>query len=139
MTALSLASVEAYLRARAGADWPAQVSTQRGQVTPEMLARGKGRMIILSRNPGPGLTLEQMFDRVIVTIRSVGLQGSYDDAEELAGNTDRWMLSPGNVQVGGAFALFVNRVGSEPVPVMTDKARRTHFQCGYVIPVSSGL
>lgn len=139
MSALSLASVEAYIKARAGTDWPVGVNVQRGVLDPEMLTRGKSRMLILSRNPGPGLTLEQMFDRVIVTVRTCGIQGSYDDAEEWAGQVDRWMLSPGNVQVGGASALFVTRVGSEPVPVTNDKARRTHFQCGYIIPVSSGL
>lgn len=112
---------------------------QRGLPDPQVLTRGQGRMLVLTRAPGPGLMLEHQYDAVMVTCRTVGEQDDYDDAEALADVIDTLMLADSNVLVGDTPALYVRRAGAGPVPVMQDRSRRTHFQCSYAIPAESGL
>jgi len=49
------------------------------------------------------------------------------------------MLSGGAVMVGSSRALWIVRAGGGPAHIQTDKARRAHFSCSYIIPVASGL
>lgn len=137
---VSLASVEAYLRARGLAETYPGTLVMRGVGDAYDLSQIKAdRGILLTRGAGPGLMAEQAFDRPIVAVRCIGLQKNYDDAEQFALAVDRWMLAPSPVDMGGVRALFVVRAGGGPAHFFTDKARRAHFSCSYVIPVASGL
>jgi hypothetical protein len=139
---LPLASVEMYLVARglraAGAYPDAKVVRGTGSAA-DVKAIGAGRGIVLSRGAGPGLLYEWTFDQPIITVRTIGRQNDYDDGEQLAGAVDRWMLADSNVDIGGWRALFVVRTGGGPTCIQVDTARRAHFSCSYVMPVTSGL
>lgn len=137
---LALASVETYLKARGvAAAYPGTLFV-RGVGDLGDLSRIKAdRGIVLTRGAGPGLAWEQTYDRPIVAVRCIGRQRDYDDAERFALAVDRWMLAPSPVLIGGVRALFVVRAGGGPAHFFTDKARRAHFSCSYVIPVASGL
>jgi hypothetical protein len=138
--ALSLASVESYLRARGLAATYPDALVIRGVGDAVDLATAKAnRAVMLTRGAGPGLAWEQTFDRPIVTVRCIGRQRDYDDAERFAFAVDRWLQAPSPVDVGGTRALYVVRTGGAPAHFFTDRARRAHFSCSYIIPIASGL
>jgi hypothetical protein len=103
--ALSLASVESYLRARGLAATYPDALVIRGVGDAVDLATAKAnRAVMLTRGAGPGLAWEQTFDRPIVTVRCIGRQRDYDDAERFAFAVDRWLQAPSPVDVGGTRA-----------------------------------
>lgn len=138
---LPLSSVVLYLRTRGLASAPFKdVLVIRGVGDAADLATIRaGRALVLTRGGGPGLRYEMHFDQPVVTVRSIGKQKDYDSGEQLAAAIDAWMLSPEPVDVGGRRALYVVRAGGGPTHFFTDKARRAHFSCSYIIPVASGL
>lgn len=145
MTGLPLADVELYLRGRGLLALYPDTRIVRSRPDDATLRAGKGRMVILTRGGGPGLTGgEETVDRVIVTVRTVGVQDrggvtAYDDAERFADTVDRLTLSGVKVAVGSRVAFGVFRAGGAPTHVDTDQGRRVHMQCSYVFPVASGL
>jgi hypothetical protein len=79
VTGLPLAAVELYLEGRGLSQaFPGTVKT-RSLPDTEALKRGPRRMLILTRAPGAGLSLEMHVDAPIVTVRTVGQQKDYDD------------------------------------------------------------
>lgn len=141
MTAsLPLAAVELYLRARGLDQQYPGTKVFRGQGTdPTLLRAVKDRGIILTAAPGPGLTLEWLFDQPVVNVHTMGRQQSYDDGEAFAADVDRMMLASSVTLLGTVRALYVRRMGGPPTHILTDASRRVHFTCSYVIPVASGL
>lgn len=134
---IPMAAVELYLRGRDADRLILPERIERGLPDKVTLLQGIDRMLILTPTPGPGFTTERAIDGNIVTVRCVGAQDDYDDAESMATGADGLMLSDGNVNVGGYGTLGVSRAGGPPTPVMRDSSLRTHFQCSYVIPVQS--
>lgn len=147
---IATADVVVYLNARGlAAKYPDAV-VLRGRADQVALAAGVGRMVVISRGVGPGLTGgESHFDSVMWDIRVVGEQGvgiggrddtgAYDRSEQFATDVDLWMQSDGAVQVGSVTAYGVFRAGGAPTHIDTDKARRAHWHCSYITPVASGL
>jgi len=134
---LPMAAVELYLRGQDQDQTILPARIERGLPDADTLLRGFDRMLILTPTPGPGFQAEGLIDGSMVTVRCVGAQDDYDDAEKLAGAVDGLMVTDGNVNVGGFGTLGISRAGGPPTPVMKDSSKRTHFQCSYVIPVQS--
>lgn len=134
---LPMAAVELYLRGKDPDQTILPARIERGLPDADALVNGFDRMLILTPTPGPGFQAEGLIDGSMVTVRCVGAQDDYDDAEALAGAVDGLMVTAGNVNVGGFGTLGISRAGGPPTPVMRDSSKRTHFQCSYVIPVQS--
>lgn len=104
-----------------------------------ILTRGKGRMLVITLSGGTRSIIEQHFDQHMLTVRMIGTQADYDDAEDLAGDVDALMVCPQSVPFGSTRALWVNRAGGPPTHMMTDRSRRAHFSCSYIVPAASGI
>ena len=99
-----------------------------------------GSLVFATVGNGAGLTLEQTYDQVFITIRAIGPQNDYDAAERLAYDIDRLFLAVNsNGMVGGTRVLFVNRTGGAPQLVDLDTSDRYHFQTTYITPATTGL
>lgn len=134
---LPMAAFELYLRGLDPDGLIVPDRIERGLPDADTLIRGLGRMLILTPTPGPGFQAEGLIDGNMVTVRCVGAQDDYDDAESMAYGVDGLVVTVGNVNVGGFGTLGISRAGGPPTPVMRDSSKRTHFQCSYVIPVQS--
>lgn len=98
------------------------------------------RIIFATVGGGAGLTLEQLFDRPFITIRTVGRQGSYDDAEALAWAVDTALLQfVSNGVIGSAPITYLTRTGGAPTLLLKDSADRYHFTCSYIAETPSNL
>jgi hypothetical protein len=96
-----------------------------------------GQLVIIALGSGPGLSVEELFDRQIAQIRSVGLQGSnYQSAEQLAQDVDKGMIAIDHSQsINNKWVLSVVRSGGGPALLLKDDADRYHFTCNYVVEV----
>lgn len=93
-------------------------------------------MVFATVGNGLGLATEALYDRVMVTLRVLGLQNNYDSAEGLAHDLDRILLDAVNgTQIGSVRTLYVHRAGGAPNLVLLDDAERYHFQATYVTEV----
>lgn len=98
-----------------------------------------GPMVFATVGNGAGLVLEQTYDLVFVTIRSIGPQNDYSAAERLASDLDGLFLAiNSNGLVGATRVLWVNRSGGAPQLIDYDAANRYHFQTTYITPASTG-
>jgi len=106
-----------------------------------VVTRGGGSSFMVEPDPSatlPGQPRLQggLYDRVLLSVRTVGLQMNYDDGQQFADDVDGLLLADSNVVIGSQQALYVTRAGGPPVHMMTDSARRAHFVCSYVVPVA---
>ena len=89
---------------------------------------------------GPGLATEWVTDIRGMEVTAVGDQMDFAGAETLAYAVDRWILGEGGSRlVAGERVINVNRSGGPPYSLLHDNAERTHFVCGYLYEVYSGL
>lgn len=96
--------------------------------------------VTLTAFPGPGLILEQTYDRVGWGVDVAGKQGDYDSCETLADQIDKAFLSVHTPEdVGGVRTLTVQRAGGRPTIIAVDNADRWHAGCSYVAQVQSGV
>jgi hypothetical protein len=101
-----------------------------------VLAKSPQAMLIVSVGSGIGLQTEGLYDRVLITVRAVGMQNNYDYAEQLADDVDRLLLDAVNgVRLGSAHTLYVHRTGGAPQLVELDAGERYHFQGSYITEV----
>jgi hypothetical protein len=97
-------------------------------------------MVFLVVGNGPGLTTENLYDRVFIRVRAIGKQNNYDYAEKLGWDIDTLLLGVDhNGLVGTAKVLYVVRTGGSPYAIEKDPADRYHFQCSYVAETETGL
>lgn len=92
-----------------------------------------GRYLEITLRPGSGTTTEGLFDLTSLEIRSVGEQGSYEDAEALAWEADRNVRQDGSGMFGTRYALRSFRSAGGPAAVTRDTSERTHFTCLYTV------
>lgn len=91
------------------------------------------RIVFLTLGGGPGLTSEELFDRLFITCRVIGRQEDFTDAETLAWQLDDMFVKiDHNGMIGTAKVLYVVRSGGGPVLLEKDAAGRYHFTCTYV-------
>lgn len=106
----------------------------------EGVADTVGRACVVTVGGGPGLEIEQAFDRVTVDLDVAGDQNDPQSAEDLALALDRRILLLDHTQtVGGVRVLCATRAGGRPTPVGVDDGDRWHLACGYVWRVGSGV
>lgn len=111
-----------------------------GPTTPVKEKQSPGTMVFATVGGGSGLTLEQTYDQVFITVRTIGPQQDYDTAERLAYDVDGLFLALNSAaMVGTTRVLFVNRAGGGPQLVDYDESSRYHFQTTYITPASTGL
>lgn len=92
-----------------------------------------GSMVILTVGGGPGLASEEVFDRTIVQVRTIGPQQDYEAAETLAQTIDGLMVALDHSQfVNNKWTLSVVRSGGSPALLTIDDGDRYHFTCNYV-------
>lgn len=91
------------------------------------------QLVIITLWPGMGLDAEQMFDRAGVQLRTVGIQTDYTNAEQLAQDCDKAMMSIDLSQhINGKWTLDIWRAGGAPTVVQKDDGDRYHFYCNYI-------
>jgi hypothetical protein len=105
-----------------------------------------GPIVFATVGNGAGLTLEQTYDQVFITIRAIGPQGDFEAAERLALDIDRLFLAiNSNTDFGktedraGTRVLYVTRSGGGPQLIDYDRSDRYHFQTTYVARSATGL
>lgn len=90
-------------------------------------------MVIITVGNGPGLDMEEVFDRVSVQIRTIGPQQDYTGAEQLAQAVDKAMVALDHSQnLNGKRLLSVVRSGGSPSLLPQDDGDRYHFTCNYI-------
>lgn len=118
-----------------------------GPPTYEGVADTVNRAVVITVGGGPGLFLEEVFDRVLVSIDTAGDQSDPRSAEDLAMLVDQQMLAldrPRDVAADDdpgdkIRVLAVTRAGGRPTPVAVDDGDRTHLACSYIWQVQSGV
>lgn len=89
---------------------------------------------------GAGLTTEELFDRVFISIHAYGNQFDYAGAEKLAQDIDKILLGVDRVQtVGTTRTLYIVRTGAGPDLTDYDDANRYRFSCTYLAESATGL
>lgn len=108
-----------------------------GPVTaPALLAKYTSSVVFLTLGNGIGLTTEQLYDQIFITVRAVGEQDDYDGAEKLAKDLDNAFLSVGsNTAIGSGTVLYIVRTGGAPQLIDFDSGSRYHFQTTYITEV----
>lgn len=89
------------------------------------------RHVVLTPVPGPGLSVEGLFDAQGWQVRSVGEQDSYDDGEALAALLDSFLRSENGRMINGVRTVSSQRSGGSPYPLYKDDGERVHFVCNY--------
>ncbi|SRR6266550_556331 len=113
---------------------PGPVSAQR------LLKLSPQSIVFLILGSGAGLTTEQLFDQLMVTVRVVGRQNDYDYAEQLSLDVDFVLLQvSGNTQIGATQTLSINRTGGRPALLDYDTSDRYHFTGSYIAEAASSL
>lgn len=111
-----------------------------GPPTLDLLKLAPGRQMFLGLGGGPGLTSEELFDRIFISTRVIGQQNDYDDAENLAKQLDTMLLRiDSNGKIGEAPVLYVVRAGGSPTLLERDTSARYHFTCTYITETQTGL
>lgn len=109
--------------------------------TPELLKLSPNRLVFLFLGNGAGLTTEGLYDRVFLSVRTIGRQEDFTDAENLAYQLDNILLTAteaGPIVMGTARVLYVTRTGGAPALLEKDAADRYHFSCSYLIETKTG-
>lgn len=111
-----------------------------GPVLPGLMKLTPGPLVFATVGNGAGMVVEQTYDQVFITVRSIGPQNDYDSSEKMAQDIDLLFLrinSP--AMIGSTRVLYVTRTGGAPQLVDFDEANRYHFQTTYITPASTGL
>lgn len=122
------------LQGLVGTAWEG-TATDRGPDVPDI----PGRCFILTRGGGPGFNTEMLFDASGWQVRSVGEQNDPDDAEGLALEIDRVLVSTPSQYIDGIWVPSIQRFGSPPSHLSVDDADRTHFVCNYIVDARSAV
>lgn len=105
-----------------------------------MQKRSPQAIVFVRLSSGGGLTVEQLYDEIVLDINIIGPQRSYKLAEKLANDVDYVLLQAvGNTQVGETEVLYINRIGGRPALDDFDSADRYHFTGSYVTEAVSDL
>jgi len=98
-----------------------------------------GRLVLLSKLPGAGLSVEYAFDRPAFQVRVAGKQGDYDDGEKLAEDCDTGLLKVDHSQyLEDVWVTSIVRAGGNPALLLIDDADRYHFTCTYIAEAATG-
>ena len=90
-------------------------------------------MVIITMGGGPGLEIEELFDRAGFQIRAIGAQSDYSSGEQLAQDVDRALVALDSSQnINGKRTLSVVRSGGSPSLLVKDDGDRYHFTCNYI-------
>lgn len=95
--------------------------------------------VLLTPYGGSGLEQDGLFDVRAWQVRTVGKQGDYSSAEDMADAIDLRFISHLSGKISGVHTASITRVGGAPNPLMVDDADRTHFTCNYNIDSVSAL
>jgi hypothetical protein len=91
--------------------------------------------VIVTGLSGAGYDAEHVLDRPGFQLRTIGVQGNSDDAEEFSFQMDRVLTNslayPTNI--AGKRVVMVNRIGGVPAPLPLDETNRSNFVCSYLI------
>lgn len=88
----------------------------------------------------PPATMDGLIDLRGYNVEVAGKQNDFDYAEQLAFAVDRQMLGDGGaVLIGGKRVIARYRAGGPPYSSQKDDGDRTHFVCGYLHEVESGV
>lgn len=116
------------------------IQIEPGPISYEGAADTVNRAVVITIGGGPGLTLEQTYDRILVSVDVAGYQHNHQSAHDLARDIDRKMLAVSSTRdVGNVRVAFINRAGGPPVPVSVDDGDRLHLGCSYLWQVRSGV
>jgi hypothetical protein len=96
-------------------------------------------MVVGTIDGGLGLQLDGVLDNISWQLRVSGNQNLYVDAEQLAEDIDRVMMSFSGRRVDGLLITSIYRVGGPPSHFAVDNAERTQFVCSYYFDVESQL
>lgn len=100
------------------------------------------RIVTVTEVPGPGLKHEGALDDKAYQLRSRGMAGSFEDAQELANFIDQKVLgNSGAAEIGERRIVTVRRLGGAPttVPGSPDTGRRWEFLATYMMTVNTDL
>lgn len=90
-------------------------------------------MVMIVVGGGAGLDVEEVFDRALVHIRTIGNQEDYTGAEKLAQDVDRGMNAIASSQsINNKWTLSIVRSGGAPSLLLRDDGDRYHFTCNYI-------
>lgn len=98
-----------------------------------------GRQVVVTPTPGPGLTLDGIYDQQGFQVLSIGRAMDYDNAEALAFALDKRLLQFTGGRLGSTRVLYFNRVGSPPTLLRRDEADRYNFVCTYIHETPTGI
>lgn len=140
MTGIRLSDVYTFVNeglAAAGYGQAGQPAMPMLDAGPSSVARlqqkSPGAMVFLTIGGGTGTTVEGLYDRPFITVRTVGPQNDYEAAERLAYDLDDLFLAVGgNAAIGSARALYMTRTGGAPQLIDFDAGERYHFQTTYI-------
>lgn len=94
------------------------------------------QLVLVSIGAGAGFSTEEVFDRPMVSLRTVGKQMDYTNAEQLAQDCDKGLCAVAQSQfVNGKWVTSINRVGGGPALLLKDDGDRYHFTCNYIVEV----
>lgn len=117
-----------------------EIEIVQGPIAYEGAADTVNKAVVITLGGGPGLILEQTYDRVFVSVDCAGDQLDPESAYALSRDVDRAMLAVTSPRdVDGVRVLFVNRAGGAPVAVNVDDGDRLHLSCSYLWQVRSGV
>lgn len=143
MSSATYSDVKAYLSAKLGAETgPRRIVFSPGPAGDTQEQKiAAARIVFLEVGGGPGLHLEDTFDRIFIAARMVGMQRSYDDAETLARDVDLALVSfAGTADLTpGVRGLYITRAGGRPQLLLRDSAERYHFTASYIGEFESGI
>lgn len=100
------------------------------------------RIIVLTRNGGPGTAFERSFDLASVQIITRDGQGpaSGDLTETLAQLVDDALMGvAGPVEIGGQRVISIDQQGGGPAFLDRDDARRVLYVCSYLFQVARAV
>ena len=119
--------------------WPVLVG--QGSADADLLEAGPGPLVLVSRTVSAGLlTEERLANRPGFEIRTVGEQGDYFSARNMAFGIDRRLMRIARpVWIGGVRVSAFDWTGGGPTLLTRDSARRSHFTCRYIATTDSGL
>lgn len=99
-----------------------------------------GSIVFLAVGGGPGLTKEELFDRVFISVRCVGEQSDHEGGRRLAMAVDRALLAfDSSDYLGTIYTLYVGRAGGSPQLLMRDDGERYHYPTSYIAEAETGL
>lgn len=122
-------------------DWLTQNTTSGAKVYNDTIPP-TGRVIYVRLGAGSGYDLEGVQDTLSFTVECRGADRNFDDAEAVAWDVDRAILTLGAPYEfpDGTYMYFIGRSGGPPsqVPV-ADLAGRFVFTCNYYVTVATDL